>query len=395
MTMKYRRFGRTELRMPVLTCGGMRYQQAWKDLGASEISKDNQANVEATVLRALELGINHIETARGYGSSELQLGFVLPKLPRQELIVQTKVSPTENSDEFVRKFHTSLERLQLDYVDLFSLHGINNRTIAEWSLKKGGCLEAALKLKEQGLVRHVGFSTHAAPEVIRQLIEQGDFEYVNIHYYYVNQRTAACVKAASARDMGVFIISPNDKGGQLYAPPAKLVELCKPLSPMIFNDLFCLSHPEVHTLSIGASRPSDFDEHIAALRSYERASEVIAPILARLEATLEATHSPDWCTRWFEGLPEFQDVPGRINVREIVRVYTYAKAFDLIDWAKARYNLLGRADDWFPGENAASFDEAALTRALSQSPFPERLVAVLREAHALLQDAPKQRLSAS
>jgi predicted aldo/keto reductase-like oxidoreductase len=395
MTMKYRRFGRTNLKMPVLTCGGMRYQQAWKDLTASEIPKENQANVEATILRALELGIHHIETARGNGSSELQLGFILPKLPRRDLIVQTKVSPSEKAEDFVRTFHTSLERLQLDYVDLFSLHGINNRTIAEWSLKKGGCLEAALKLKEQGLVRHVGFSTHAAPEVILKLIAEGDFEYVNLHYYFVNQRTARCVKAAAARDMGVFIISPNDKGGQLYAPPPKLVELCRPLSPMIFNDLFCLSHPEVHTLSIGASQPSDFDEHIAALAHYENAREAIAPIVARLEATLVETHGREWCERWFEGLPEFQDVPGKINVREIMRVYTYGKALDLTAWAKARYNLLGRADDWFPGENAATFDDAELTRVLAKSPFPERLIQALREAHAMFHDAPKQRLSQS
>ena len=65
--------------------------------------------------------------------------------------------------------------------------------------------------------------------------------------------------------MGVFIISPSDKGGQLYNPPAKLVDLCQPLSPMVFNDLFCLSHPQIHTLSLGAARPTDFDEHLKTL----------------------------------------------------------------------------------------------------------------------------------
>ena len=55
--------------------------------------RDNQANLEATIHRALELGINHIETARGYGTSEMQLGRVLPKLPRDKIIVQTKVAP--------------------------------------------------------------------------------------------------------------------------------------------------------------------------------------------------------------------------------------------------------------------------------------------------------------
>jgi predicted aldo/keto reductase-like oxidoreductase len=89
--MKYRRFGRTELQMPVISCGGMRYQHKWQDTEPSEIPRENQENLEATIRRALDLGINHIETARGYGTSEMQLGNILPALPRDKMIVQTKV----------------------------------------------------------------------------------------------------------------------------------------------------------------------------------------------------------------------------------------------------------------------------------------------------------------
>ena len=89
--MKYRRFGRTELQMPVISCGGMRYQHKWQDVPPQDIPRANQENLEACIHRALELGINHIETARGYGTSEMQLGAVLPKLPRDKMIVQTKV----------------------------------------------------------------------------------------------------------------------------------------------------------------------------------------------------------------------------------------------------------------------------------------------------------------
>ena len=95
--MRYRRFGKTGLAMPVLSCGGMRYQWKWQDVAPSEIPPDNQANVEATIRRALELGINHIETARGYGTSEMQLGKILPGLPREKIIVQTKVTPRANA----------------------------------------------------------------------------------------------------------------------------------------------------------------------------------------------------------------------------------------------------------------------------------------------------------
>lgn len=105
--MKYRRFGRTELAMPVISCGGMRYQFKWDDVRPGEIPSDNQANLEACIHRALELGINHIETARGYGTSEMQLGRILPKLPRDKIIVQTKVAPKPTATEFIRTFETS------------------------------------------------------------------------------------------------------------------------------------------------------------------------------------------------------------------------------------------------------------------------------------------------
>ena len=102
--MKYRRFGRTELQMPVISCGGMRYQFKWQDVDPKEVPPDNQANLEATIRRAVELGINHIETARGYGSSEMQLGYVLPTFPRDRIIVQTKVAPHKDPDDFLKTF---------------------------------------------------------------------------------------------------------------------------------------------------------------------------------------------------------------------------------------------------------------------------------------------------
>src|SRR5438093_331464 len=120
--MKCRRFGRTELQMPVFSCGGMRYQHSWNDEAPESIPADNQANLERTIRRAVELGINHIETARGYGTSEVQLGRILPSLPRNEIIVQTKISPTETQREFIEAFDLSMRNLRLDHVDLLSLH---------------------------------------------------------------------------------------------------------------------------------------------------------------------------------------------------------------------------------------------------------------------------------
>lgn len=391
--MQYRRFGRTELQMPVFSCGGMRYQHKWKDVPWWQIPGDNQRNLEATIRRAMEVGINHIETARGYGTSEMQLGKILPKFPRDQLIVQTKVSPKSDPKEFRRQFEQSLAFLKLDYVDLLGIHGINTVELLHDVIRPGGCLDVVRKLQDQGKVRFVGFSTHGPTDVIVKTIETNQFDYVNLHWYYINQINWPAIEAATRHDMGVFIISPSDKGGMLYKPPQKLVDLCTPLSPMMFNDVFCLSHPQVHTLSLGASRPSDFDEHLKAMELLDQADEILSPILVRLEQAAIATFGKDWIKTWHVGLPKPEETPGGMNIPVILWLRNLALAYDMIEYGKMRYNMLGNGGHWFPGNKADRVRKLDLRECLHESPHADKIPAFLEDAHRLLGGQEVKRLS--
>ncbi len=399
--MQYRRFGRTELRMPVFSCGGMRYQQGWQDMPLSEVKDENQLNLEATIKRSLAVGINHIETARGYGSSERQLGVILPTLPRESIIVQTKIGASNDADEFVRNFEESLVRLQIDYVDLLAIHGVNDQGELEKSIKPGGCLAKARALQKRGLARHIGFSTHGSNEIIcKAIAHEGDggFDYVNLHWYFIYQRNWPAVLEATKRDMGVFIISPSDKGGLLFKPTDKLKQLCAPLHPLVFNDLFCLSRPEVHTLSIGAARPSDFDLHLEALPLVAKADEVLPPIVAKLHQAMREVTGETLDGYFARDLPEWNESPGNMNLMIMLWLGRLAQAYDMVEYGKMRYNLLGNGGHWFPGQNAAKLDEIdadQLQAAARRMGFDDSLMARLGQIHALLGGNEVKRLSQS
>jgi len=390
-----RRFGRTGLPMPVLTCGGMRFQHRWEEEPPQPIPPDNQANLERLVARALDLGIRHIETARGYGTSEAQLGPILQKLPRESFILQTKVTPHASPDEFERVFRLSLAKLGLPWVDLLSLHGINDRETADWSLRPGGCLDRARNFQKAGLCRHVGFSTHGPADLVEELVASSRFDYVNLHWYYIFQEHTRSLQAAQRNDMGVFIISPNDKGGMLYHPPEILKELTAPFSPMAFNVLFCLRRPDIHTLSIGAARPEDFDEHVGALAKLPEAGSLLPPVEERLQARWEKALPESWRSSWEKGLPHWTQSPGQANLREILRLHNLAMAYDLVEYGKMRYNLLGQGGHWFPGQSMGNLTAGELRPALKHCPDPEETLRRLFSARDLFSGEKRQRLSSA
>lgn len=393
MMVPRRRFGRSGLMMPVFSTGGMRYQQDWKDLPEAEITEASTAHVGKCIETSLSHGINHVETARGYGSSEFQLGSVFPRFAREDLIVQTKIGIRDTEAEFIESFETSMSRLRLETVDLLAIHGVN--TDAELQRAIEYAIPRMRKWREEGRIRFIGFSTHGPADVITKAVFTGLFDYVNVHWYFVNHDNWCAIQAAAHQDMGVFLISPNDKGGRLWDPPEKLRDFCRPLSPMQFNDLYCLSRPEVHTLSLGASRPEDYAEHVAGMKWYGDRVAVSACIAARIRAEIDACFVPGWHRNYAAGVPSQALCPGGINVREILRLYTWAKSMDMVAFARSRYNMFSNGGPWFPGDDPEGFDEADMRAALAGAPDPDYLIQCLHAAHDLLKGEAVQRQSVS
>ena len=230
---------------------------------------------------------------------------------------------------------------------------------------------------------------------MEEIVSSGRFDYVNLHWYYIFQEHTASLAAAQKNDMGVFIISPNDKGGMLYQPPATLTALTQPLSPMAFNALFCLRDSRIHTLSIGAARPSDFDEHIAAVSRLPDVDKLLPPIEEKLRIQWEQALPERWRKIWDKGLPSWEKAPKEANFREILRLHNLAIAYDLTDYAKMRYNLLGQGGHWFAGQSLGNLTREEILPSLAGCPAPETTLEHLCAARELLAGQKIERLSKS
>ena len=393
-TMKYRRFGRTEIQMPLISVGGMRFQTSWKR--EDPVNSEHIVNLEKIVDHAVKSGMNHFETSHGYGTSEEELGSVLAPYNRDKLIIQTKVGPTDTVQEFLKNLEESMAMLKVDRLNLFAVHGINTNEICDKVLKKDGIMDALLKLKSEGVLGAVGFSTHAPPDSIVRTIQTDAFDYVNLWHSYIYPFNVPAIEEAANHDMGVFIISPNDKGGMLYDPPEKLVRLTSPLNPMTFNDIFILQNPDIHTISCGVAKPTDFDIHIEAVDKMDLLADEVEQIKKRLDAELEKVIDADWANHYLDGVPPQTQTPEGLNIPIVLWLWNLLKAFDMTQYAKMRYNLMGNAEHWFPGckpEGYWNMDRAKLRRYLDASAYADRIMNILEEACELMRADGVNRLS--
>lgn len=352
--MEYRRFGKTDQHISAITLGGMRFKHNW-ELPRDEIPTDMIEQAVEVTQAALESGINHIETAYGYRKSEYNYGIVLNdqlKIPRDRYHLMTK-GDAVGYDDMLRMIDEQLTGLKTDYFDFYAWHGVNNFDLyqkafglGEYSGSGRSAIDALLELKEQGVIRSVGFSTHADLRTIHAALGTEVFDFFNLHYYYFFQRNLGAVNHARELDMGVFIISPNDKGGHLFNPSSIVKNACKPATPIQWNARFCLAHPGIHTLSFGMTELAHIDEMKGIFPTSVPMSMDDRKILSTLD-----TIALDSYEAGYDGFELMHD-SSTINIPEVLRYNKLRKCFGMKDFGRYRYNMHSVDDHWVPGSKA-------------------------------------------
>ena len=232
--MRYRRLGRTGLQVSEIGLGG----------GGLRCS--TTAYAVALIGRALELGINYIDTASSYGDSEAKVGIALEGR-RKQASIATKLDARTARDAR-REFADSLARLRTDYVDVLHLHAVNSIEDLDRCMSRGGAWEAMQRAREEGAARFLGITGHRH-EVLVEALKRDVFD-VALFIMNVVERDAEkeLIPLALARDIGMTVMKPLATG----------------LVPAGLALRYLLTYP-VATVLPSATRSDWLEEDVAAI----------------------------------------------------------------------------------------------------------------------------------
>lgn len=340
--MQYKPFGRTGREASILGFGAMRLPT----------HPDGNADYDQAVpiLRAgLDAGINFIDTAHLYlnGTSEIAVGKAIQGLDRSTVTIETKVAVRSEeqagADAWRRTFDLSLERLGT-YVDIMLFHGFFWDFFNTHLRGPNNALTAARKAQSEGLIKHIGFSSHDAPDNIIKLIDSGEFESLLVQYNYLYRHNAPVLAHAVEKGLGTVVMGPL-AGGRLARPEGIVVD--EPSQRVVKGSQVALrfvwDNPNVGVAISGMENHADVDENIALAEQIGRSTDADAlPVRAFLAG--KQAQADAYCNLCGECLP----CPQNVNIPENFRYMNWLRVWGLEEEARRNYANLGKEGVWVP-----------------------------------------------
>ncbi len=304
--MQYREFGKTGIKVSALGFGAMRLPMANKK-GKSHVKEQESIKM---LQRAYELGVNYFDTAHGYcnGESEIVVGKAI-KLFRGNIYLSTKV-PTwsvKKRGDYRRLLDEQLKKLDTDYIDFYHFHGLG---MGNWKdvVKKFKLLIEAGQAKEEGLIKHISFSFHDKPEVMKMIADSGVMDSVLCQYNLLDQNNEKAIAYVRKKGLGVAVMGPVG-GGRLGEPSKEIKNMIKGGTKSSAETAlrFVLSNPNVSCALSGMSHISHVEENarVASREGYLTNAEKKQVQVA----SARRAQTTRWSKQAF--LSEFQWQPGR------------------------------------------------------------------------------------
>ena len=278
---------RTQAAMPTRNLGRTGYKVGIFSLGGqAAIERANNFDAAVPIIeRALDLGVNYVDTSSIYGGperwSEQYVGRVMAHRRNEAfLATKTKERTREGSLRMIEK---SLKLLQTDHVDLWQLHDVGLQEDVDAIFAKGGAMEALTEMQQQGVVRFLGVTGHYRPEALIETIDRHPFDAIlmamNAADTHIHSFTEKLLPLAVEKQMGIIGMKVPSRGRLLasWTPPSldalghswEGSAIAKRPGVMTMRDAihFTLTHP-VSTVIIGCDNIAQLEENVQIAREF-------------------------------------------------------------------------------------------------------------------------------
>ena len=283
----------------------------------------------------IEAGGKYFDTAYVYeGSEEATKAALCERYPRESYYLANKLNASDfackSEEEAKNEIHVSLERTGAEYFDFYLVHGIDETNKEKY--EKYGIWEYVRQLKEEGLIRHYGFSFHDSPELLEELLtEHPDAEFVQLQINYSDWEdhliaSRRCYEIATQHGKPVVVMEPV-KGGALADPPQKVKDILQQAnpdaSPASWAIRFAASLPNVMMVLSGMSNLEQMEDNLSYMRDFQPLSEEEQQVVeVAREALLQfdriACTGCHYCT---PGCPMEIHIPEIFAVMNVYKMY--------------------------------------------------------------------------
>lgn len=301
--MEKRILGKTGLEIAAIGFGGIPIQRVGKDMALSILEECSKR------------GINFIDTARGYNESEEFIGKAIKKIGREKFYLASK-SMRRDRDGMLEELNTSLEKLDVECIDLYQFHNVRNLEELDTIMSEGGALETLKEAKKEGRIKEIGITAHN-PELLDKAIDLGEFATIQCPYNPVEEQAEELFKKAKENNVGVIVMKPL-AGGAIRQASLSL--------------RFILDNPNVSVVIPGMDSIDQVVENTELAIDRKSLTKQERDKLFKEADSL----GTEFCRRCGYCLP----CPQNIDIPTQFLMEGYYSRYNLQEWAKSRYDAM-------------------------------------------------------
>ena len=299
--MEYRILGKTGLKISRMGFGGI------------PIQKIDEEGTRKLLHEMMEMGVNYIDSARGYTVSEQYIGYGLEGI-RDKFVLATK-SMSRTKEAMAADIETSLGNFRTDYIDLYQVHNPSMEQLDQ-VIGEGGALEALMEAKAAGKIGHIGLTAHSTA-VFERALGLDWVETIMFPYNIVEQQVAELIHKCAEKNIGFIDMKPL-AGGAIEDATLALRYVC--------------SNPDVTVVIPGMAEVRELEQNLAACSNTEPLADEELKAMDKVREQL----GTDFCRRCNYCAP----CTVGINIPSVFLFAGYLQRYDLADWAKDRYSTL-------------------------------------------------------